>query len=155
MEIINKKNLISFGIIIIFIVSLFYILQKPNTNTIKYVRIAGQEIKVELALTEREHSRGLSGRASLANDAGMLFVFAQPGKYSFWMKEMNFPIDIIWLSEDLKVMYIKKDARPESYPESYAPDYAPEQSSKYVLEVVSGFSDKNNLKVGESVEFVY
>jgi uncharacterized membrane protein (UPF0127 family) len=67
------------------------------------------------------------------------------------MKDMNFPIDIIWISEDLNIVYIKKDARPELFPESYRP----ETKAKYVLEVVSGFSEKNNLKVGDRVEFTY
>ena len=65
--------------------------------------------------------QGLSGKSQLAQDQGMLFVFAQPGKYYFWMKGMNFSIDIIWIGEDMKVIYIKKDARPELYPETYGP----------------------------------
>ena len=64
---------------------------------------------------------------------------------------MNFPIDIIWIGEDMKVVYIKKNAQPISYPESYSPTI----DAKYVLEVVANFSDKNNLKEGDSVEFFY
>ncbi len=78
----------------------------------------------------------------------MLFVFDKPDIYSFWMKDMLFPIDMIWISEDGKVVYIERDARPESYPNSFIPD-AP---AKYVLEVNAGFSEKNNLKVGDKVE---
>jgi uncharacterized membrane protein (UPF0127 family) len=66
------------------------------------------------------------------------------------MKNMNFPIDIIWIGEDLRVVYIKKDAKPESYPEAFTPN----QDAKYVLEVFSSFSEKNNLKVGDRVEFL-
>jgi uncharacterized membrane protein (UPF0127 family) len=81
----------------------------------------------------------------------MLFVFDRPDTYSFWMKDMNFPIDIIWLSSDMKVVYTKKNARPELYPEIYIP----KEKAKYVLEVVAGFSDKNNLQEGDSVLFTY
>ena len=115
------------------------------------VKIAGQNVKVELAMTPEEQALGLSGRDELKEDEGMLFVFSQPGNYPFWMKDMNFEIDIIWISEDKRVIYIKKDARPESYPEIYGP----ENSVKYVLEVVSGFSDKNDLQVGDGVLFTY
>lgn len=132
-------------------------------ESIKYVHIAGQNIQVELALTPQEQAQGLSGRRGLKEGEGMLFVFPRPGKYSFWMKNMNFPIDIIWLADppllseggarggDLKVIYIKKDAQPESYPETYEPD----RNAKYVLEVTAGFSQKNNLRAGDKVQFIY
>ena len=78
----------------------------------------------------------------------MLFVFDHPAQYPFWMKDMNFPIDIIWIDENLKVIFIKKNAVPESYPEVFTSP----QNSKYVLEVVAGFSDKYNIKIGDKVE---
>src|SRR3989344_45500 len=132
-----QKKYVNYIAIIVFFSFLFFITQKTNIKNIKEVRVAGQSIKVELVLTEREHERGLSGRSELKENEGMLFVFDYPGVYSFWMKDMNFPIDIIWFAEDLKVVYIKKDARPESYPETYKPF----KDAKYVLEVVSGFSE--------------
>ena len=125
-------------------------INKEESST-QYIKISGTMIKTELALTPAEKEQGLSGRSMSAEDESMLFVFDQPGKYAFWMKDMNFAIDIIWLGEDLRIVYIKKDARPESYPEIFSP----EQDSKYVLEVVSGFSDKNNLKVGDKMEFTF
>jgi hypothetical protein len=120
-------------------------------KNIKYVQIAGQNVKVDLALTSAEHSRGLSGRSILNKDEGMLFVFVKSGRYYFWMKEMNFPIDIVWFTKDMKIIYIKKNANPLLYPETYGPSV----NSKYVLEVPAGFADKNNLKVGDNVLFTY
>ena len=162
-----QKNFI-FSILIIFIFFLvgFFLISQTNRivrpANIKMVNLAGQNIIVDVATEEDQHERGLSGRASLKENEGMLFVFAQPGKYPFWMKDMNFPIDIIWIAEDMKIIYIKKDVRPELYPESYGPANIPTQigiptevGTKYVLEVVTGFSDKNNLKVGDRVEFTY
>jgi uncharacterized membrane protein (UPF0127 family) len=147
-------------IIILFVVG-FFLIHSSNHPTpsqgersIQSVKIAGQNVKVDLALTDREQIQGLSGKIGLGENEGMLFIFNSPGKYPFWMKDMNFPIDIIWLSEGMKVVYIKKDARPELYPETYGPE-PDDGNAKYVLEVVSGFSDKNNLKVGDSVEFEY
>ena len=174
----NKKKLLSFVTVLVFLLMGFFLINKYKSNpslalplsgegvgevsplgkrnldgyyNIKYVKIAGQNIKVDLALTNQEQTQGLSGRPSLDNNSGMLFIFEYPGNYPFWMKDMNFPIDMIWLSEDMKVVYIKKDARPEDYPATYGPD----QDAKYVLEVVSGFSEKNNLKEGDQVEFIY
>ena len=137
--------------IIVFVFIGYHFWTAVNFDNIKYVRIAGQNIKVELASTPVEKTKGLSGRSELQEGEGMLFVFSAPGRYPFWMKDMNFPIDIIWLSEDMEVVYIKKDARPELYPEIYGSDI----DSKYVLEVVAGFSEKYNLKVGDRVEFTY
>ena len=117
----------------------------------KEVTLGNTRYILEVADTDFLRERGLSYRTSLAPQTGMLFVFDTPRVSRFWMKDMNFPIDIIWLSEDLKVVYIKKDARPEFFPETYEP----KENAKYVLEVVSGFSGKNNLKEGDKVKFTY
>ena len=174
-----KKNKIyrSFALIVIFFLAGFLLINQSSKNlklqnnpeNIKYVQIAGQSIKVDLALTSLEQTQGLSGRNELKEGEGMLFVFEHLDNYTFWMKDMNFPIDIIWLAPSeggdaskAKVIYIKKDARPESYPETYGPPNVPTPvgistsvGAKYVLEVVSGFSEKNNLKEGDRVEFLY
>ena len=130
-------------------------INNPSENLqpteIKYVKIAGQIIKVDLASTPEAQMRGLSGRGELKENEGMLFIFDSPGRRPFWMKDMNFAIDIIWLAEDLKVVYIKKDALPELYPEIYSA----EENARYVLEVVAGFSEKNNLKEGDRAWFAF
>src|ERR1035437_4937756 len=123
----DKKIKGSFVLVVIFIIIGFFLLNKhtfknSETYNIQYVKIRGQNIKVDLALTGVEQEQGLSGRTSLKNDEGMLFVFNTSGKYSFWMKDMNFAIDMIWISEDLRIVYIKKDARPESFPETFGPN---------------------------------
>ena len=155
------KVVSSFIFLIIFF-GLIFIYGKPSDVTkVPNFVINGVQINVEIALTPEARTQGLSGRASLGEKEGMLFVFDAPGKYGFWMKDMNFPIDIVWftpsegneagLAEDLRVVSIKKDARPESYPESFTPD----EEAKYVLEVESGFADKYNIQVGDRVEFKY
>jgi hypothetical protein len=121
-----------------------------DVNKVQYIKIAGVVLKVDLALTSLTQEQGLSGRVGLKKDEGMLFVFDHVDKYPFWMKDMNFPIDIIWIGEDLKVVYIKKNASPKSYPETFVSG----EDAKYVLEVMSSFSEKNNLKVGDKVEFL-
>lgn len=122
----------------------------PFRPNVKKLKIGTAEINVDLALTPEEQTQGLSGRRNLNEDEGMLFVFSNAGKYDFWMKDMNFPIDMIWIDSNHKIIYIKKDAQPDSYQATYGPDTV---NTKYVLEVVSGFSDKHNVKVGDIVEF--
>jgi uncharacterized protein len=163
-----KKSFVSFFIVIIFLLVGFllvnsssYLIPSPLSLTrrgvgersegIKSVKIAGQNIKVDLAITLEEQEMGLGGRSELKENEGMLFIFDQPGKHYFWMKNMNFSIDIIWLDENLHIVYLKKDIKSESYPETFGPDV----NTKYVLEVRAGFSEKNNLKEGDSVLFVY
>ena len=124
--------------------------QKLAKNKINYVKIAGKLLKVDLATTTREQEQGLSGRKDLADDAGMLFIFQKPSVNYFWMKDMNFPIDMVWIDENFQVVYIEKNAKPESYPKTFGPN----KNSKYVLEVQARFSEKNNLKVGEKIEFL-
>ncbi len=158
-----------FAILIVFISVFFFVRnsytvlepQVPNIENnietkpqITQVNIGGKNVQVELAVTSAEQAQGLSGRASLHENTGMLFIFNESGKYPFWMKDMNFPIDMIWIGEDSRIVFIKKDARPELYPETYGPG-ATDKDAKYVLEVADGFTDKNNIKVGDPVLFTY
>ena len=143
-----KNYFVGFITLIIFFLIGYHFWTARN---IKYIKIAGGNIKVELALTPEDQAQGLSNRSELLENEGILFVFEHPGKYPFWMKDMNFAIDIIWIGNDMRVVYIKKYARPEEYPNTYVPN----KDAKYVLEVVSGFSDKNNLQAGDRVEFTY
>lgn len=163
----NFKKEYYFVIVIFFIIILGFFLtnysnslKKTEVNDIKYVKIAdnsieyvkigGVTLKVDLATTPKEQEQGLSGRISLGSDEGMLFIFPEPSLNYFWMKDMNFPIDMIWIGENQKIIYIKKNALPESFPDTYGP----QKNSKYILEVNANFCEKNNLKENDSVEFL-
>jgi uncharacterized membrane protein (UPF0127 family) len=146
---INKHKILS-TIVLFAVLFLFIFLLNRSGNRFHKVVIGGQEIYVNLADTPIEQERGLSGKKNLGEKQGMLFVFDEPGVYPFWMKDMNFPLDIIWIDENSHIIYIQKDAKPDSYPKSFGPN----KNSKYVLEVNSGFSNINNIKVGDSVEII-
>lgn len=150
----NFKKISNFAVVaLILFFSLFLFINQSgpsHKNEIEYVKIAGKTLKIELANTTEKQIRGLSGRESIGEEEGMLFVFSEKGKNYFWMKDMKFPIDIIWIDENLKIIYIKNNALPESFPDFFGP----EEDSKYVLEVLGSFSEKNNLKVGDSVIFL-
>jgi len=154
METINKKIVsfvIAFIAIFVLIFACYHFWTAVNVDNIKSVQIREQTIKVELALNEEAQERGLSDRKELKENEGMLFVFSEEGKHDFWMKDMNFPIDMVWMDESKIIIYIEDNTKPESYPDSYGPAAL----SRYVLEVNAGVSEKNNWKVGDEVKFLY
>lgn len=123
-----------------------------ETVVLPYVRIKNSTFFVEIAKTDVERGRGLSGRSSLPENAGMLFVFDAPGLYGFWMYGMHFSIDIIWISEEGRVVYIVEKA-PPCQPDATCEVFRPQEEAKYVLEVNAGVCEKLGLKVGDLVEF--
>lgn len=121
-------------------------------NNFPYVRVGDLKVYVEVADDDAERARGLSGRESLPADWGMLFVFERPGVYSFWMYEMRFPLDIIWINETLQVAFIVENAPPCTMLTVCSP-YVPNVTAKYVLEINAGLVEKYGIKVGERVVF--
>jgi uncharacterized membrane protein (UPF0127 family) len=115
----------------------------------KMVLINNHRLNVAVADTTEERAQGLSSRDKLTAKEGMLFVFTAPDLYCFWMKDMNFPIDIIWLDENKKVVSLKENATPESYPESFCPD----TRAKYVLEVNVGKIKEWQISPGQQANF--
>ncbi|HEV2613770.1 MAG TPA: DUF192 domain-containing protein [Gammaproteobacteria bacterium] len=93
-------------------------------------------LNVEQVSTPVAMEQGLSGRKSLANNEGMLFVFPKEGFYPFWMKSMLFPIDIIWLDKNYKVVYVKENAQPCT--QFDCPMITPDKPAQYVLEAAPG-----------------
>lgn len=106
-------------------------------------------IQLERVSSPEDSARGLSGRQSLPPDRGMLFVFSRSGEHCFWMNDMNFPIDMVWLNADKKVVHIVKNAQPSSYPDSFCPPTA----AKYVLEINAGKASQAGLKTGSQLQF--
>ena len=104
----------------------------------------------DLSITYEQIILGLSNKSSIKENEGMLFVLSPSSRRGFWMKDMKFPIDVIWLNENKEIVYIKKNLMPCV---TNCPVYYPDRESKYVLEVVAGFVDKQNLKVGDTIFF--
>lgn len=105
--------------------------------------------KIILADTPMSRERGLSGRISLDSDTVMLFVFENSSLHNFWMKDMLFSIDMVWLDTNRKIIHIERSVKPETYPKSFGPD----EDSKYVLEFKEGAINTIGLEVGDQVEF--
>ena len=107
-------------------------------------------MEVELAQSEEEKARGLMFRESLEENKGMLFIYNSPGIYLFWMKNTLIPLDIIWISEDGKIVHIER-ALPCTTNECIS--YIPKEKAKYVLEVNYNFTERNNILLGNKVTF--
>lgn len=105
-------------------------------------------VKLERATTAQQREKGLSGRTEMAYDRGMLFVFEREGEHCFWMKDMHFSLDMLWLDQDGKIIDIVQNARPESYPKTFCPD----KPASYVIEVRAGVVNASKLKPGQFLE---
>jgi uncharacterized membrane protein (UPF0127 family) len=110
-------------------------------------------VGVELASTESERAKGLGGHAPLEDSQGMLFVFDGPGAYGFWMKDMTFALDILWIDGG-KVVHVERDVPPPGPGDSdlTRPVYVPRAPARYVLEVNAGFTAAHGIDVGTPVE---
>lgn len=128
--------------------------KNPVLNTVQ-IKIGSNMLKAEVASTSAERAKGLSGRPSIASDSGMLFVFDSPGKYQFWMKNMKFPIDMIFVSQGQVVDLLKDVPAPSpNQKDADLAHYQPVADIDMVLEVESGYVDKHNIVKGDSLSLV-
>jgi uncharacterized protein len=119
----------------------------------KTMTVGNKSVQIEIANNESLREKGLGGRSFLPQDSGMLFVFdTKNAKPTFWMKNMLIPLDFIWISGTKIVQIDRNVAAPSANtPDAKLEKIKPSQPVDYVLEVNSGFSDTNNLKVDDSV----
>jgi uncharacterized membrane protein (UPF0127 family) len=153
-----KKPLIILAGIILFIFVIFLyrnVIAVPYRTqcgiyTEKSISIDRVAIQALIADDYCKKTLGLSGKNDLDAYEGMLFLFNTSGTYPFWMKDMKFPLDIIWISSDFSVVGIEKSLSPDTYPEIFGKNY----TAQYVLELPAGFADANDIKVGDRVSFL-
>ena len=116
------------------------------------ISINGINVTMAIASTDEQRIRGLSGIEKMNENEGMLFLFDKPSKQGFWMNKMNFPIDIIWLDSNNKVVHIEKQLEPCKLFLA-CPVYNPEVDSLYVIELRSGFADNHSIKNDMIINF--
>jgi uncharacterized membrane protein (UPF0127 family) len=110
----------------------------------------GKRLNLEVRDDEIGRVQGLSGRSSLSESSAMLFVFdIESDRYCFWMKDMKFDIDILWLDSKKRIVDAKYAASPSSYPE----EFCPKSAARYVLELPAGQALKNGLIIGAQTKF--
>lgn len=111
--------------------------------------INGKTYQLEEAKTPEQQAKGLGGRASMPQNHGMLFIFSQPAVQCFWMKGMEFNLDIIWLSSSKQVLDITSNLSPSTYPKTVCPDV----QAMYVVELNAGQAQQSGMTVGETAQF--
>jgi len=141
-------------IVIIIILTLLALgllaLLKNKQLVTKEIKIRDMVLQVDIADSPAEWYKGLSGRENLAENSGMLFIFPAPAVKKFVMREMSFPIDIIWIRDE---QIVKIDENLPIDPSSPPKEYSSETPINYVLEVNANFSKINNIKVGDRIKY--
>lgn len=111
---------------------------------------SGKEFTLEIASDPQSRATGYMFRESIGSNEGMLFIFDEPGPYTFWMKNCKVSLDIIWLDENLRVVHIARDQMP--CPEDGdCPSVGPMRSARYVIEVAAGTAKREGLESGDRV----
>ena len=118
-----------------------------STSDVVRIELNGVSILADVAHTKAQLLQGLSGKDKLLENHGMWFVFGYSDRWGIWMKDMNFPIDIVWFDENSEIVDIKINVSPETYPEVFYPL----KESSFVLELSSGAVEKYHLEVGNRV----
>lgn len=113
------------------------------------IQIQDQYLEVWVSENEKERSKGLSSVDSISNKEGMLFLFQEEVIPLFWMKDMNFPIDIIWINSQKEVVEITENIYPETYPQTFSPSFP----IKYAIEVNAGWCSERGIKEGDKLNY--
>lgn len=149
----RKKNALSWvlvaGALVLVGTAALYVLW-PQLQPHVTVHIGDAVFTTRIARTPEERAKGLSGTQELRQDQALLLVYDRDDKWSIWMKDMKYPLDIVWLDKDKKVVYIVKNAPPESYPYD---NFVPKQEARYVLEMPAGTVSKKSIVIGEAATF--
>jgi hypothetical protein len=112
---------------------------------------SGTALQVEVMVKDEDRAMGLMFRPSLPKDRGMLFVFGTSDFHGIWMKNCRFPIDILWLDEERKIVHVAEAVPPcKADP---CPVYNPLRRAAYVVELNAGQARRERAVVGATVMF--
>ena len=112
-------------------------------------RAGDQHVKVEVARSDPERQHGLMYRQKLEPGRGMIFLFEHPQRLTFWMKNTYIPLDMIFISNERKVLYVEENAEPLT-----TQSRGPDEDSQFVLEVPGGWARAHGVERGVAVKFV-
>lgn len=121
-----------------------------KTEEKERLMIDGQNIPVYVVDTDEKRARGLGGLASIPVNYGMFFIFDDTNYQSIWMKDVLFPIDIVWIDENYKIVHIERNISPNTYPKIFT---AP-MLARFVLELNEGIAQSYHLKIGQKVTYM-
>ena len=151
----NLKKFSKYFLILLIIFLIIFLaynsMSKKKELNFRNVCINNNCFEVEIARTIEEKRQGLMNRDNLPESKGMLFIYSSEGFYSFWMKNMEFPLDIIWINKDKEIVHIKKNVQPCL--ENTCHGFGSEEKAMYILEINSGLIDKIGIKIGDKIFF--
>ena len=124
-----------------------------SKNSDRILRVDDRTIYLEVADSDKERTQGLSGRASLDKTRGLLFVFPNTQIYSFWMKDMNFPLDFIWLNEKKVIDLTENAPVPIDKDLSNLTLYQPREKANEVIELNAGLVKELGIKNGDTLKY--
>ncbi len=146
----RKKQLAAlFFLFIAFVTCLgagLFMLPRPKMWTL---RTATSDYQLEVAQTDAARTLGLGNRLSMPTDHGMIFVYPRPALTCFWMKDMHFALDILWVDSQKRIVYEAPDVTPKSYPRTYCTPVA----AQYVIELYAGQATRSHLVTGSQLSF--
>lgn len=112
------------------------------------VKLGDTDYDLDIADTPEKQTLGLGKRVDLPPGQGMVFVYESAGQRCFWMKDMGFPIDIVWLDSQQRVVTIESELSPDTYPKTYCPS----KDAQYVVELYPGTAVKAGLNLGDTID---
>ena len=133
------------------LINLGHVINRERLTTGQVI-INNQVINVEIAQTTNQQIHGLSNRKSLEVNSGMLFIFPNLRIRNFWMKDMEFSLDIIWIKDDT-IIDIEANAPIPFEKQEALPIYKSPSEVNYVLEVNAGWAEENRVQIGDKVTF--
>ena len=158
----RAQILIPVGIatVIIGVVGLLSIPSDSKLEAVEFpkgtIKVDDVPLQVQVADTEPRRIRGLMFQDQLPYDQGMIFVFDQPGLYSLWMLNMQFPLDMIWFDSQGNVVHLERDVPPckTAFETMTCQSVIPEGQAMYILEVTSGFIEKYNITQDSKLQII-
>ncbi len=115
----------------------------------KGVVIGDTSLVVEVVSDKEGQEKGLSNREVLEEGTGMFFIFNEKDFHSIWMKDMKISLDVLWFNEFGEIIFFVENMSPDTYPTIYTPP----QKAKYIIEAPAGFIKKEEIKLGDTIEF--
>jgi len=112
---------------------------------------SGKVLQAEVMVSDEDRAMGLMFRPSLPADRGMLFVFSIPDFHGIWMKNCRFPIDIVWLDENQRVVHVVENVPPCTG--DPCPAYEPLRRASYVVEINAGQARREQVSIGTTLSF--
>lgn len=113
--------------------------------------LAQTDLRLYVATNPEQTTKGLSDTAELPDGHGMLFYIPNRHQLRFWMKDMHYPIDMLWLDHDRRVIHIESNVSPDTYPRQFANPSGTD--AHYVLELNSGDASRHNVNLGDQLHY--